>query len=371
MEREQQLAERYPDLLDERSDPRLMQLVGDLDAVYGTGQPPAHLAPAIAQTFHERAAAHSPRPPFPLPLWRRGHGRGPARWLPRRAATVAAALVLAAVVLAGSAYALVPLLNSVFNMEPGTQQLIELNLAQRVHISRPLGGFMVTVERVYADSNRVVIGYTVATPPGHGYSVDLVDPVLTTQDGTALPGGSGMGSGNVGNMEGNVLFFDASGITGNPTSLSLHLVAQGLGGNEFAGSPNVRPFQVSGRLAFDFTVTFHPGRIAEPHQSVTVGGQTVTLERVVVTVSQTRVYLRGIDPTWVIGTLSVNGWTSDPFRNPQGGPIGASATPDGLTVISYGDALYDKHGEWTLVVSYANNNQAPKGGPWTFHFVVP
>ncbi len=140
---------------------------------------------------------------------------------------------------------------------------------------------------------------------------------------------------------------------------------------EHAGSPDVRPFQVTGPLVFDFTVTFHPGRIAEPHQSVTVGGQTVTLERVVVTVSETRVYLRGIKPDWVIGTLSVGGWTSDPFRNPQGGPIGAGATPDGLTVISYADALYDKHGEWTLVVSYANNSQAPHGGPWTFHFVVP
>jgi hypothetical protein len=359
MEREQQLVERYPELLDERSDREVVRLVGDLDAVYGADRPPAHLASAIARTVNERAARHGSRPASLLRVR-----------LPRRA-TIAAALVLAAVLLAGSAYALEPLLNGVFNMEPGTQQIIELNLAQRVHISRALGGFTVTIERVYADSNRVVIGYSVATPPGHGYSVDFMDPVLTTPDGTALPAGGGMGSGNVGNTQGNVLFFDASGIDGSPEALQLHLVAQGLGGMEHAGSPDVRPFQIAGLLAFDLTVPFHPGRVAEPHRSVTVGGQTVTLERVVVTVSETRVYLRGIQPDWVIGTLTVGSWTSDPGGNPQGGPIGAGIAPDGLTVISYGDALYDRHGEWTLVVSYANNSQAPKGGPWTFHFALP
>ncbi len=142
---------------------------------------------------------------------------------------------------------------------------------------------------------------------------------------------------------------------------------------EHSGSPDARQFQVSGQLVFDFTVAFHPERIAEPHQSITVGGQTVALERVVVvvTVSETRVYLRGIDPSWVIGTLSVDGWTSDPNRNPQGGQIGSGTAADGTTVISYADALYDKHGEWTLVVSYANNGQAPNGGPWTFHFNMP
>ena len=49
----------------------------------------------------------------------------------------------------------------------------------------------------------------------------------------------------------------------------------------------------------------------------------------------------------------------------------AGIASDGSTVISYGDTLYNKYGVWTLVVSYANNSQAPKSGPWAFHFVVP
>jgi len=293
------------------------------------------------------------------------------RWAAQRP-LAAAMLMLSLVLLGGAAFAVEPLLKQVFNMEPGTQQLLELKLAQDVHLVRQMDGFTVTIEKVYADSNRVVIGYTVATPPNHGYAMSLLDPVLTTADRLTLAGGDFMGTGIQNNAQATIAFFDTSQITGTPSSLQLHLTARGLGGMEDAGSPTVHPYQVLGQLDFDFMVAFHPGHITAPHETVSVGGQSMTLERIVVTPSQVRVYLRldGEDASWLYGTLTIGDWNSTPGQGNHG-PQGVGSTADGLTVLTYDDSIYDKHGVGTLVVAYANNAQAPHGGPWTFHFTLP
>ena len=202
--------------------------------------------------------------------------------------------------------------------------------------------------------------------------MELLDPVLTTPDGLTLPGGDLMGTGTQNNAQAIIAVFDTSQITDNPASLQLHLSARGLGGDENAGSPTVHPFQVLGQLDFDFTVAFHPGHIATPHETVTVGGQSMTLERIVVTPSQARVYLRldGEDVEWLYGTLTIGDWNSTPGQGNHG-PQSAGSTSDGLTVLNYDDSIYDKHGAGILVVAYANNPQAPHGGPWTFHFTMP
>lgn len=366
MERNPPSARRYADLLDETADPQLSRLVGELDAAYGAAEPPAPMRAAIGQALRQHAArAQTQRPARRGQWW-------PGVRLPRRAVTVTAGIVLAALVLGGGAFAAEPYLSTLFNFEPGTQQVLALKLAQQVNVAQQLDGFTVTVEKVYADANNVIVAYVVKMPGSGGYtSAGLMNPVLSTDQGTLGPGGIGWGAANQGTSQANLLFFDASSITGSPSQLQAHLSASGLVAQVDGGKPDVHSVNVPGALTFDFTVAFHPGRVAVPHQSVTVHGQTVTLERVVVTVSETRVYLSGIAPDWAIGTLEVDGWTSDPGGNPSGGPIGAGIASNGQTVISYGDALYDKHGTWTLTVSYAHNAQATQGGPWIFHFDVP
>lgn len=365
MEPNTQIYRRYPDLLGERGDPAMTYVIGELDAAYNTAEPPATLRTDLARAVRERAEARQPDT--------RQAGGGWSRLrLPRRASVIVAAVLAAVLALGAGAYALEPLISQVFRMEPGTQQILEMKLAQSVHVTRSLGGFTMTVEKVYADSNRVVVGYTVQAPPDHAYSgVSLVNAILTTDQGGVLPGSTAFGSGETNHQEAEVAFFDASSITGNPSALQLHLTGDGLGGNVDAGSPSVHPFQVLGALAFDFSVAFHPGRIAEPHQSVTVHGVTMRLERVIVTRTETRIYLSGATSDGLYGTLSVDGWTSDPDQNHAldttgSGPIGTEAGPNGETIIHFDDALYDKHGEWTLVAAYAGS-----AGAWSFHFDVP
>jgi len=90
----------------------------------------------------------------------------------------------------------------------------------------------------------------------------------------------------------------------------------------------------------------------------------VALERVVVTPTETRLYMSGAGPD-VVGALSVDGWQSDPSSVMQT----SWAVGDGLTAVSYLAALSDKHGEWTFVARPASSSTST--GSWTFRFVLP
>lgn len=364
MERKQRLNERYSDLLGEQPDAALSRLIDDLDATYTAAMPPAHLGQASGQTLRERAASGRR---LPVPLRRVSSPRR----APRRLVTVAASLLLAGVVLAGTVYAIEPILSRALDLDPGTQQILKDNQYQVLDVTHTIGGTTLTVQRAYADANRIIIGYTTTKQPGSSDNPASHDEfVLMTQDGTVLPSRGGAGYRDPGQAEASVISYDAASITGNLREVRLRLEVR---------APEVATW------SFDFSLPFHPGRVAVPRQSVTANGGTATLERVVVTPSETRVYLRGVGD-YPIAKLSVGGWLGgwDSERGPVG-VITSWTTPDGLTVISYAAALSNRHGDWTLTVSLAGNiavaqpastgtsSQAiqPTGGPWTFHFDVP
>jgi hypothetical protein len=134
----------------------------------------------------------------------------------------------------------------------------------------------------------------------------------------------------------------------------------------------------------DFTLPFHPGRVALLNQQLTVNGGTVTLEKVVLTPSELRIYLAGVGDNFIAHLSTGNvfdGWDSDSTRDSVG-PISQWTTAEGLSAVSYFAALYQRHGEWTLRVRlWTGGGEAqsfhgtpipvPTGGPWTFHFVIP
>src|SRR5262245_8359265 len=133
MEPNSALTTRYPDLVGERDDPDLQRLVGDLDELHSVAEPSSAARGAIAAALSAKAAgkpgATTPRVTSPA-RWDRT-----VRWAAQRP-LIAAMLVLALVLLGGAAFAMEPLLKQVFNMEPGTQQVLELKLAQDVHLVR-------------------------------------------------------------------------------------------------------------------------------------------------------------------------------------------------------------------------------------------
>jgi len=136
---------------------------------------------------------------------------------------------------------------------------------------------------------------------------------------------------------------------------------------------------IVGTFTFDFSAPFIAARVAEVNQTIEAAGVAVRLERVVVTPSETRTYLRfdspgGAETCWTpIATLKAPGdrKTQDYFA------YAVNAEPP---VYPYGflAPLYDRRGEWTLAVtelvgtdlSQQPSEQIRLTGPWVFRFQV-
>jgi len=136
---------------------------------------------------------------------------------------------------------------------------------------------------------------------------------------------------------------------------------------------------IVGPFTFDFSVPFIPGRVAEVNQTVEVAGVAVRLERVVVTPSETRAYLRfdppgGPEMRWtpiVMLEAPGDGKSQDYF---------AYSVNADLPVYPYGflAPLYERRGEWKLTVTeLVGTELVPPykdvrlAGPWVFRFRVP
>jgi hypothetical protein len=326
------------------------------------------------------------------------------------------------------AYAVVPVVSRLFQQDAGLRQVEQANLVQELNLSQTVDGVTVTLERAYADANRIVVGFTIKGPNGQRY--DARHLTLTDAAGTAFSGMVGYGVTGQSDIlqvslppgEGaDVICFDAAPVQGAPAELDLRLVMEV---REFvlpldAPEPPLNPISppdeppasmvvealpvpegdILGLFTFEFSVPFIPGRVAEVNQTVEAAGVAVRLERVVITPSETRAYLRF---DWPSG--EVEWWM----------PIAMLQAPgeDGKSyagyVGSYGPAsyqygflapLYDRHGEWTLTVTElvgedidrlesqilrqadsavvlvdaaeAAEFQTRLAGPWVFRFRVP
>ena len=320
------------------------------------------------------------------------------RSVPHRAGrrAIIAAGLLVAIFLAGGAYAAAPWLSRVFWSDPGAQQAAITNLGRRVDIARSAGGYTMTLHWVYADANRAIVGYRIEGPAGHKvkkFDLGPPYPALTDANGRSLPWHGGASPDLWPGSAEELVDFDASAITDQPSELRLHLVVPQISVIEDTyGSPYDR-FVVSGPWVFDFTAPFHAGRTLEPHQAVTNNGHTISLDRAVLTPSETRLSFRGmpadvidrVDSQWVAWiSISVAG-SGKQWLGPSAGQGGLMAesrtTADGLWLWSTPTPLIDKHGRWTVTLTFEPvttpgdaPNSPPKpivAGPLTFQFDVP
>ena len=305
------------------------------------------------------------------------------------------------------AYAVAPAVGRLFQQEPGLQHVEQANLVQELNLSQTVNGVTVTLERVYADANRIVVGFTIKDPDGQRDDVHHL--TLTDAAGTVFPGTTGFGVTGRSDIFGvelppgegaYVLAFDASAVEGTPAELDLRLVVEvrelvlptdtpGPSPTS-AGSPaepqepmvvELEPMPqgaIVGTFTFDFSVPFIPARVAEVNQTVEAAGVAVRLERVVVTPSETRAYLR-FDPPGEVETS----WTSIVTLKAPGDEKGRShfySVDDDSPVHISGflAPLYDRRGEWTLTVTELVGtelvppyNDVRLAGPWVFRFRVP
>lgn len=350
----------YAGGLNEQEDIRLAQLMRDLDRIYTAPEPPANLTWERARMMRMQQNQVQ-RSGITLPLAR--------RWQWSLRAVTAATLAL--LLIAGTAYAAVevisPMLAHIIDRGPNsvTHALLQNDQFTVIGQTKTLDGVTVKLEAAYADTSQVIIGYTVVTSDSNKTALPAQEAALKTSQGLVLtPGDSGASDYNVLHSA-EVATFDAGAIAGEPEQLDLHL---NMAVGTLVGPRGKAQLQVNGALAFDFSVPFHRGIVLTPEQSSVVDGQKITLEKVVIAPSQTRVYISGLKdirdehPAVELIVPGVDGR----IAASNGAPIG-----NGAWGFRYLQALFQKHGVWTIIVRQVSLNSSSTLRTWTFYLNVP
>ncbi|GCE25577.1 hypothetical protein KDA_10610 [Dictyobacter alpinus] len=255
--------------------------------------------------------------------------------------------------------------------DPGEQYLCSAGQEKQLNISTMVGKTRFTIQRGYADSQRVLLT-TVSTINDKENMIIGIDR-LTIQGGIVLFGGTGGGPDLRTNQWYGLGSFDASKIPAGTKELQItaHL-------SKTAVKP---PVVREDAGTVQLTLPFHPEkRVATLNQTINVGGTPVTLDHVIVTPSLTRVYIKST----IIARnglaqpedmrLSVDGENSKDLASLGGGgtwtPTGDKyGTPIGW-VSNYTNPLFDRQGTWTLQIAASDlGSSSPE--PITFNFTVP
>lgn len=336
-----------------------------------------------------------------------------AALMPRTRLGWALGVLAAALALSTMVYAVGPFIGRVFRIVPSWQYLEEKQLFQDIDLSQTVDGVTVTLRKVYADANQILVGYSVTglpDPPFH------IEAALTDEKGALLrelhsagvTGSSDLLQVTLPEGDGSyVVAFDGSAIKGTPASLHLHLtmrlarwvpVTPKAEATVVDGQPLEPPAAVQasvpvmydngsavGPFAFDFAVAFLPAWVAEVQETTHASGVAVRLERVVVTPSETRTTLCFEPPA---GGGDVTDWTAiGNLHTGFGHNYELTYETRDRYVLADGDICHvlglmaplgDQRGKWTLKVTelvgfeliepYGERRVA---GPWVFRFRVP
>jgi hypothetical protein len=173
------------------------------------------------------------------------------------------------------------------------------------------------LEAAYADPNELILGlsanHSKVPSAGKGGEWDLASGKVTTSDGIILsPMGDAttnggdeviLGPGNTNtpvdpNNASILASFDTSQIKGNPTSLHIHAEFSyfciGVNGAQCAPEARAHDITHPYKLTYDLTVPFHAGKVVNVNKTVTSDGKAVTLERVIIAPSGTRIFIHGL-----------------------------------------------------------------------------
>ena len=403
-------AQHYSDIFDEQREPELARHARNLETLYTSHELPAQLTwtrlQLQAREVDTKAAA--------TPQWRQPAQRASVRF------SLAALALVVVLLFSGFAFAfsggdINALLQKILLAGNGGQQVFQKQ--QFVHIgkAKTIEGFTLTVEDAYADANEIIVSYSITSANvealGKGGHWAFNDVLLTTKGGANIPELLSRGTepdwaytkNNQNKIATglNVVYFDGSTIQGNPKSINLHTTVTYGCGSEGGGPSSetingtttvltptpgsdcsAKATEVSNKLiwAFDFSLPFHTGRVVNVHQSVTSSGRTVTLERVVITQSETRLYIDGFAYSNNMDELhSLQYNLSLDNKNYNEVQFGGQDT--GHPFVWLEESLTDHHGNATFSIQPypipANTTPTPydlpqvKGGPWIFHFLIP
>ena len=375
-------ADAYPDLLENDARGSLTKVVVDLASIYqSAGAPPSLRKSIDSAVLYAARRRTSTAPPSVVSGRRFRLGAG---------ALAAAALILAVGIVG---YAVAPVIDRLLTSQSGVSALPmdDIGLAQTT------SGITVKVDRAYADANRVIVAYTVQVPQGFANSTSGIDgkASLTDASGRTLPFIDATGlAGSSLHVNAGLLTFDAESLPGGTATDTFFLSFPQVSTNPVMGGAPL----VAGAFSFKFDLAVAPGREITVPKTVVTKGVPVTLERVVITPSETRLYLvfpagSGIKPAdWNANAhLSGRAWDSRQVQLPIDRTILMTTgayfiNSRGEHVTTFSGDFRGHHGEWTVTVdslwgvdssaaSAGAQGSVPKqvreAGPWTFKFLMP
>ena len=231
--------------------------------------------------------------------------------------------------------------------------------------SRKMGNYVIVLERAYLDMNQFLMTYHVfSESTGRQVPADPLDLFVTTSQGLSF----GPSGGETPAAGPSVVQFSTPELTTHTRALQFQVEVRAL---HFAilklpppGTPPPQSTVVHASATFDFTLQYHGGLVVTPHQTVTVNASSATLERVLISPTETILEgtTKGAFPSSPDYTFSLNaagrnvshafssfGGDGNPFR------------------IGYDDGLLGQYGTWTFEISL----MPATDGPWVFHFRVP
>lgn len=376
MKHEQPDNSRYTDLLDRSSDSSQTRLVHNLTTLYRVQLPPTLSWAEIEKKHRERhqtqkKKAYMQQPP--VTETKVGLLSGiPLR--PSRRLGIVAALALIVMLLSAAAL-ITPQLRDLFNQFPPTQRILQANQFSELHQSQTVGGATVQLEAAYADSNLLVVGYSISAP-----SADTnVEFTAVTQQGLTLSEFTG---GGLDLNATNVPYFTAfntSDITSPQQQLAFQLSGPVAQGTTTQAKLGHKP-KMLGHVSFTISVPFHMGKILTPHQSITVNGQTATLERVVITPTLTSIFVSGLVKSTIVNGYSTlpSGWSIYAILDVQnqshdagvGSPDDTQKNGTWVFQYPYPASLYHSSGTWKLTIGQRVDSNQLIPTTWTFQFSV-
>lgn len=368
---------------DPEDDPTLAALIADLHAVHSNPLPAplrASIASALREGVHAQAGAETivlatePAAVQAATQSRAGTmgGRSASRQ-GRRSMPRAWPALVAAIMVAVCLALVAALARQVVGVTPAARPThTRTVLAATDKYSATLCGYRVTVTRAYADANRVFVGYTIAPPAGRRFLNGFhEDGGLRTEEGAVLkysssgeePGGRAERFTLLGRSgaDESVGSFETTVNQPGARSVTFLLSISGLHATEFAGATpvmracerygaagaGIRQVTIPGPFVVRFTVPVAAARRATLHWVIGSGRDREVVERIVVTPSETRIYVRGSGvyrPQIAIRGVQHYHGPNDSWRQGDG------------TVIVYDDqasyfpSLYRKPSPWTLAV---------------------
>ncbi len=276
---------------------------------------------------------------------------------------------------------------------PGVQSE---DLSVPINQTQTKDGITVTIDRVYADSEYVFVGYTVEGLEESEGSEPSYIPWLFLSDSDedrailsseCVVEASGLEKASPELPEGSQANVDVFETTkplesGEDQRFRAEMLIEGPGGTVRKDSPANIP-QITKPFVFEFTVPVKNVPTLEVGQTVETGGVPITLTEVRLSPARTSAYLCFDPPNKMFDLPVVRTSETQIFRGPEPAAAPVYHNRDsfdgnirkGCATYVFDKPLYDRPGEYSLTVTELRGSRGLADvsveGPWKFTFEVP